>query len=140
MTENSLIKIAFFLGICHIVCKCVKNYPFEYRAEQNYLLAYIFFYAGLTINLLMLLIVDYISYIMCFSEESLFSFLCVLIGIWGIGILWVTRRKMELDYKYHNIPLGNEYKRNRDAQKTLIIVELVMIFIVTFVHNFLLTL
>lgn len=88
----------------------------------------------------MLLIVDYISYIMCISEESLFSFLCVLIGIWGIGILWVTRRKMELDYKYHNIPLGNEYKRNRDAQKTLIIVELVMIFIVTFVHNFLLTL
>ena len=38
MTEMDLIKIIFFLEICHMTYKCFKMFPKEYISEKFYLL------------------------------------------------------------------------------------------------------
>lgn len=136
MTEMDLIKIIFFLEICHMTYKCFKRFPKEYISEKFYLLEYVISYLSLIISFLVLLKIEMIARIFQIEEERLFSYLCLAIGASSIGILQVIKKEAELNYVYYKQDLGKMYRVNIQRRNFCVAIEVIMFLIVVFLYPF----
>ncbi len=136
MTEMDLIKIIFFLEICHMTYKCFKRFPKEYISEKFYLLEYVISYLSLIISFLVLLKIEMIARIFQIEEERLFSYLCLAIGASSIGILQVIKKEAELNYVYHKQDLDKMYRVNIQRRNFCVAIEVIMFLIVVFLYPF----
>ena len=96
---------------------------------------YIFFYLGYTLALLFLICIDKISLALQANELKLFIGNSLLTGIFAIGILIVKKEKAELDFRYKQKPFDNAYNTIIKKQHFLIIIEILMILVATFLYT-----
>ena len=135
MIEIFWIKLLIFIGVCQFVWKWLKNFPKEYSSQTYFSKKYIFFYLGYTLTLLFLICIDKISLALQANELKLFIGNSLLTGIFAIGILIVKKEKAELDFRYKQKPFDNAYNTIIKKQHFLIIVEILMILVATFLYT-----
>ena len=135
MIEIFWIRLLIFIGVCQFVWKWLKNFPKEYSSQTYFSMKYIFFYLGYTLTLLFLICIDKISLALQANELKLFIGNSLLTGIFAIGILIVKKEKAELDFRYKQKPFDNTYNTIIKKQHFLIIIEILMILVATFLYT-----
>lgn len=115
--------------------KWLKNYPKEYSNQTYFSIKYIFFYLGYTLTLLFLICIDKISLALHVNEFKVFIGISLLTVIFAIGILIVKKEKAELDFRYKQKPFDNAYNIIIKKQHFLIIIEILMILVATFLYT-----
>lgn len=135
MIEIFWIRLLIFIGVCHLAWKWLKNYPKEYSNQTYFSIKYIFFYLGYTLTLLFLICIDKISLALHVNEFKVFIGISLLTVIFAIGILIVKKEKAELDFRYKQKPFDNAYNIIIKKQHFLIIIEILMILVATFLYT-----
>lgn len=135
MIEIFWIRLLIFIGVCQFVWKWLKNFPKEYSSQTYFSMKYIFFYLGYTLTLLFLICIDKISLALQANEFKLFIGISLLTGIFAIGILIVKKEKAELDFRYKQKLFDNTYNTIIKKQHFLIIIEILMILVATFLYT-----
>lgn len=138
MSEIRLLRIILFWGSFYIIWDCFQKFPREYLHETNYFLWYVFSWSGVVIGLLMLVGITDISAVLQVDEFNVFEGLCLMVGASVIGTWETAKKKAILDYKYHGIKLGDEYKISIIRRNFVIVVEILMLAIIIGFHCFLL--